>query len=246
MPISDLRTTLGPAPAWLLFDGSPRAAAERGVVLFWHGFQSAKEDAERELHSLAAHGFLAVGLDAVGHGARRYPDFEARFAGQGDAFRRPLWDTIRATADETAAVLDDLLARGGARPDRLGAVGISMGACVGYVAGLAERRLGTLVAILGNPAWPEAGDGSPHAHADRFFPLALLSQVAGADGNVSPAGARELHARLGPSYAAAPERQRFVEHPGVGHFLPPADWERLWGLTLDWLDRFVGAPPPRR
>src|ERR1700733_7778152 len=66
-------------PALLRYRESPQAAAGHGTVLFYHGFGGTKERPEAYLTALAEAGFLAVSLDAVGHGERRYPDFEVIF-----------------------------------------------------------------------------------------------------------------------------------------------------------------------
>jgi uncharacterized protein len=244
MSLDQLRLHLGPAPAWLLFHGSPFAAASRGTVLFWHGFTSTKETGERELSALAGAGFLAVGLDNVGHGERRRPDFDAHFGGSGPTFERPFFAAVRATADETPVVVEALVARGWAQPGRLGLAGISMGGCVAYRAVQLERRVSAAVAILGLPAWPAETEHSPHLRPEAFVPVALLSQVAGADANVPPGAARALHAELRPRYTAAPERERFIEYPGVGHFMPEAEWSEVLRNTTGWFERFLRAPTP--
>ncbi|MBI2265240.1 MAG: hypothetical protein HYU64_08715 [Armatimonadetes bacterium] len=54
-----------------------------------------------------------------------------------------------------------------------------------------------------------------------------------------PHGAREFHKALEPYYAKAPERQRFIEFEGVGHFMPEEAWNRLWNNVLSWFERFL-------
>jgi cephalosporin-C deacetylase-like acetyl esterase len=54
------------------------------AVLWYHGFTADRNASRPELETLAKVGFLAVGVDAVGHGARWLPDFDERFAGSGD------------------------------------------------------------------------------------------------------------------------------------------------------------------
>src|SRR5271156_3553618 len=61
-------------PALLWCREAPEVAARRGTVLFYHGFGGTKEKLGAYLSALAEAGFLAVSLDAVGHGERRYPD----------------------------------------------------------------------------------------------------------------------------------------------------------------------------
>jgi uncharacterized protein len=71
--------TVAGVPALLRHRGSPERAMERGTVLLYHGFGGAKERVDYHAAALAAAGFLAVSLDAVGHGERRYPNFDVIF-----------------------------------------------------------------------------------------------------------------------------------------------------------------------
>jgi hypothetical protein len=82
---------------------------------------------------------------------------------------------------------------------------------------------------------------SPHEQPGRFFPTALLVQTAGADATVPPAAAREFCEELIPYYRSAPERLRYVEHPGESHLFSPDGWDRAWTEVLAWFDRFL--PP---
>ncbi|MBI2265239.1 MAG: hypothetical protein HYU64_08710 [Armatimonadetes bacterium] len=74
------KATLGLAPALLVYKENLEKAAIKGTILFYHGLSAAKETNLKELRSLADAGFLAVGLDNIGHGERRYSDFERRFS----------------------------------------------------------------------------------------------------------------------------------------------------------------------
>lgn len=73
---------LAGAPALLVHRSDAQAASRRGTVLLYHGLGVDKHCHLHELKSLARAGFLAVGVDNVGHGERRYPDYEARFAAE--------------------------------------------------------------------------------------------------------------------------------------------------------------------
>jgi hypothetical protein len=97
--------------------GAIERAAGRGTVLFYHGFGGSKERVEPGLVELARAGFLAVGLDAVGHGERRLAGFDTVFADQrrDEHFEETETDFLRlidATAAEIPSVIDDLVARG--------------------------------------------------------------------------------------------------------------------------------------
>jgi dienelactone hydrolase len=218
-------------PALLRCVGTPEAAARRGTVLFYHGFGGAKERYAAYSAALAEAGFLAVCLDAVGHGERRYPDFEAA---ETDFLR-----VIDETAAEVPAIIDDLVARGWARPDGVGVAGRSLGGCVSYASVLADSRVRAVVSVVGTPEWTLPRAHSPHHHPDRFFPAAVLSLAAEFDEHCPPGPIRAFHAALEPFYAAEPDRISCVEYPGVPHALTPelnAESERLLAAWfLRWL-----------
>lgn len=228
---------LGEAPALLAYRGSPTEAAAKGTILFHHGLGASKEANKVELKSLASQGYLAVGLDNVGHGARRYEDFDERFSGRH--VRAELIHAVEQTAAEVPTVVDALLANYGASEARLGIGGISMGGFIAYGALLADPRLKVATPILGSPRWWSDAPGSPHRHLDLVFPRAILSQNAGRDENVLPKDAREFHEQLAVYYASAPERQRYVEFPDAEHFMPERDWTTLWKNVLEWYAKYL-------
>jgi fermentation-respiration switch protein FrsA (DUF1100 family) len=112
-------------PGLLAYRGSPEMAAERGTVLLYHGFSGAKERVEYYSTALAEAGFLAVSLDAIGHGERRWPDFDVifndeRWDEQFDATEADFLKLIDDTAAEVPSIIDDLRGPrlGPAGPDR--------------------------------------------------------------------------------------------------------------------------------
>lgn len=236
--------SIGGVPALLRYRGTPQLAAERGTVLLYHGFGGTKERVDVYLAALAEAGFLGVGLDAVGHGERRYPDFEVTF----DSER---WDThfeetesdflklIDETAAEVPSVIDDLLARGWARADRVGIGGRSLGGNISYAAVLADDRVRAAVSIVGSPEWTLPRAHSPHHHPDRFFPAAVLSLAAELDEYVPPAPIREFHAVLEPRYRQAPDKIQYLEYPGVGHFLTPELNDDTGRRLVAWYQRWL-------
>ena len=213
-------------PALLRYAGSPVAAAGRGTVLFYHGFGGNKERPEGYLAALAEAGFLAVSVDAVGHGERRYRDFDVIFSDERwDArFEETESDFLRVideTAAEVPTIIDELLARGWGRADRIGVAGRSLGGNVAYASVLADSRVRAAVSVVGSPEWTLPRPHSPHHHPDCFFPSAVLSQAAEFDEHCPPGPIRGFHAALAPWYAGEPDRIAYVEYPGAGHFLTP-------------------------
>ncbi|WP_225414523.1 alpha/beta hydrolase [Stigmatella hybrida] len=231
------RLSLAGVPALTVHAGPREDALQRGVVLFFHGLGGSKEVHERELQRFAERGLFAVGVDAVGHGERRFPDFDERLNQGHPHFHGEFLNVIHGSAHEVPALLDTLVTHHGANPARLSVGGVSLGGFITYGALLAERRLHAAVPLLGSPLWDDALPHSPHRHPERLFPVALFSQTAGLDEVVSLQGAREFHARLEPLYASSPGRLRYREFPQSAHMMRPEDWEEAIGDAADWLVR---------
>jgi uncharacterized protein len=231
------RLRIGDVPLLAAYTTSPEESARRGTVLLYHPLGADKSLHAGDLERLAAAGFLALGIDAIAHGERRTPDAYARFGG---GWLEAMRHVVTATADEIPALLDALEARRWASRGRIGIAGVSLGGFVAYGAAIADRRIVAAVCISAAPFW---GDDprSPHLHPERFFPLALLSVTGGADPIVPPAPARALHEALAPHYAAAPERERYVELPGEPHRMTPAGWDRARAEAQAWFGRFLGG-----
>jgi dienelactone hydrolase len=233
-------------PALLGYRGSPELAMERGTVLLYHGFAGTKERVELYSTALAEAGFLAVSLDAVGHGERRYPDFDVifndeRWDKQFDATETDFLRLIDDTAAEVPSIIDDLLARSWAREDGIGVGGRSLGGNVAYASALADTRVRVAASVVGSPEWTLPRAHSPHHHSDRFFPAAVLSQAAEYDEYVPAGPIRDFHAKLEPWYAQEPERIQYIEYSGVGHFLTPELNRKTCHRMVAWFERWLTA-----
>lgn len=230
--------TLAEMPALAVAAEAPAAAAKRGTVLVLHGLTGSKETQRTEAHALAERGYLAVAIDAVGHGARRYSDFDDRFS--PERAEHSFFDVVQRTADELPSVLDALARLGWTRPGRVGACGISMGGFILFGAMSSHSAFNAVATVVASPRWLHVAD-SPHERLDRFFPTPLLIQTAGNDPVVSPSGARELYEKLMPRYASAPERLHYIEYPDEGHMLSEPAWRLAWAEVLDWFGRFLNG-----
>jgi uncharacterized protein len=231
-------TRCGDAP---LLMARPAASRPRRAVLWFHGLGADAAVHRKELAQIAGAGFLAVGVDAAGHGARRLPDLDARIAAPRAEAHRTAIELAVSTAREVPALLRWLVTTGRADAGAISLAGISMGGYVAYRA-LVEVEPGEVqsaVAILGSPEWPHPD--SPHAELDAFCATALLSITAERDENVPPGPARALHARLD---RACPGRHRYLELPGAVHLMNAADWHVTMAATLAWLDTKGAAAPP--
>ena len=200
------------------------------LVLWFHGLGVDKDTHRPELQLLAENGFLAVAVDAAGHGARRLFDLDERINASREETFATATDLAVQTAGEVSGVVENFLSRGETTANQVSAVGISMGAFVVYRAIVECAAISRAVAILGTPEWP--GDSSPHQHIDAMCSVDLLSITAERDENVPPAPARALHHAL---ERRCPDRHRYVELPGAVHLMCEADWEKTKSEMLRWL-----------
>ncbi|MFN8611125.1 MAG: alpha/beta hydrolase family protein [Vulcanimicrobiota bacterium] len=201
-------------------DGRPRP-----TVLFYHGLHTDKETHRRELESLAQRGFLALGVDAAGHGGRRMPDLSG-FIKRGPLLQQ-VAKLLRPSLAEIPLLLDFLEAEG---YGPFGLCGISFGGLLGYAAPTYDIRLRAVAAILADPSWCH-----PYEHVGAYEKVSLLAWNGGRDQHVSAEPARHFLAHL---QAAFPQgHYEFHEYAESDHFMRPQDWEQGWARTLSWFEQ---------
>lgn len=200
-------------------------ASPRPAVLFYHGLHSTKETHRKELESLAARGFFAVGADAIGHGDRRIADLSAFL--NRDELMTQVAKLLRPTVAEVPVLVDHLTSEG---YGPIGLAGISFGGMAAFGAVLSEPRLRAVVAILGDPSWCRADPAD-------YASTALFAWNGGRDQHVDPKGAREL---LGQLRAQHPDGAfKYREYAASDHFMEPADWTDGWNETLGWFEQHL-------
>ena len=206
------------------------------TVLWFHGLGVSKNTHDRELRQLADAGFLAVGIDAAGHGERALPTLNQRIAdaSQEEALRLML-PLAELTARDVPLVVRTLVEQGLTDEGRVALAGISMGAYVVYRTVAIVQGIRAAVALLGSPEWPEGI--SPHWEPAAFRQTALLSITAENDVNVPPDAARAFHEVLDADVErTAPAR--YIELRGASHLLNERDWDRASEEAVSWLRRF--------
>jgi pimeloyl-ACP methyl ester carboxylesterase len=217
-----------------LLIAEPDAPSGAMPVVFWcHGFRADALAHAGELERCADRGFLAVGIDAVAHGARRRDDLMARVAASPDGALPVMLDLVDRGVRELPALVDGLDARFQIDRARLSLVGISMGAFQAYHGIASGVPLRSVVALLGSPHWDDPR--SPHRAITGFRDVALLSITAEHDGHVPPGPARRLHLDLAIRYPAG--RHRYHELRGAGHLTTGPQWDEAMQATMEWLEQ---------
>lgn len=231
---------LGPIPALIASPLRPHAetAFRLPTVLWFHGFRSDALAQATELQRCAAAGFLAVGLDAVGHGARRDASIATRIAAAPGGALEVMLSCVDATIEELPAAIAALVTAHDADASRLSAVGVSMGAFLIYRAIQRSTPLQAAVALLGSPEWPMVFGPSLTPAGARHVPL--LSVTASHDLSVPPAATRRLHEELaheGLARAGASVPHAYHELSGSGHLTSATHWAEAMHVTMSWLQQ---------
>ncbi len=205
-------------------------------VVFWvHGFTADALAHAAELERCAAAGFLAIGIDAVGHGARLDPGMSARIDASPAGALPVMLDIVEATVAELPALIDGVADLFAIDRARLSMVGISMGAFLAYRSIVTGPSLRSVVALLGSPVWPRTS--SPHQSQHRFQAVALLSVTAEFDVSVPPDPVRRFHQSLRSAFPTS-ARHHHHELRGAGHLTSAAEWAEAMDSTVYWLQRY--------
>lgn len=224
-------------PSVFVYENDIESAAQNGTVLFFHGLGASKDVQLHDLKNLAQHGFLVVGMDNVGHGERRYADFERKFSTENANLERDFQQAVLETAQEVPLIVAELQKRALIHEERVGITGISMGGFITYRALIEYTKFKAAVSILGSPKWKGDHPLSPHLHCRCFFPTPLMSLNAGKDTSVPAHNARELHEQLQEWYAK--EQHQYIEYPDSEHFMQENDWNDLWQNMVGWFRKWL-------
>ena len=223
----------------MLYDGSLAGAISKGCILYYHGLDSSKDAWLHDLEIIAERGFLTIGVDNVGHGERRYPDFNARLSQDSPLYWHEFITAVHATAGEVPILVDELMKTGLAAEGKLGILGVSMGGFITYSAILVEPRLTAAVTVVSSPEWWGIRDSrSPHLHPGGFSKIKLLSQTAGNDTIVPNRYTDRFHDKLKSHFADYSSRFAHLDYPMSDHMMDP-DWEACWRKTIGWFEHHL-------
>lgn len=225
----------------------------RGLVVFSNGFSAPRQQAvppgvpENPISPPLVAGLLAAGYDVVApenpaHGERLAPGQNTLDA-LSSSFGGESSNVLDAMQEETAALVDDIIATGIGTPGRIAALGHSWGGLATLLRLAGDQRIDCGVALIPvvDPRCLDSLKSFSSGPVLSRFDLAervgpALGQrplliIAGAIDQVTPPDlTRDFVSRLRAAYR--PPRFSYVELEGVGHEYAPAQLAR----SLDWLD----------
>jgi alpha-beta hydrolase superfamily lysophospholipase len=233
------RRTFKNIPTVLLYERRLAEAAQKGCILCYHGLTASKDVWHHDLKEVVQHEFLVVGVDSVGHGERRYTDFDKRLSQTSPQFGKEFLNIVSETAKEVPLLIDELTQASLVGAGRVGMLGVSMGGLITYSAVMQEPRLKVAATIVSSPQWwmldlPE----SPHHHIESFASIKLTSQTAGKDEVVPSRYARAFHEKLRATYHDYDERFAYYKYPESNHLMEP-DWEQCWERAINWFEKHL-------
>ncbi|WP_110929068.1 alpha/beta fold hydrolase [Bacillus massiliglaciei] len=141
------------------------------LIIFIHGFMSAKEHNLHYAYLLAEKGFRVVLPEAAGHGER----------GTGLSERQMMprfWEIVVQTISELNEVKEDLTSRGLVDQERIGVAGTSMGGIITNGALAAYDWISAAVSLMGNPAYVSFAEYQIDAIKQAGFNLDLSDEQA--------------------------------------------------------------------
>lgn len=211
-------------PVWACAPSQPASQ----VILFFHGLHSDSQTHRDDLRRLASWGYLALGIDGMGHGRRGF-DIKSFLAHSQEG--RQIRKLLLATMWEIPIMLDQLQLQG---YQDFACCGISWGAYLAMGAVSLDPRFRCAVSLLGCPDWREGlgeenldtqdpFNWSPHDQLERMLHCPWLWWNGELDPHVPTKRVRQILAQLRPE-----NQVHYRELAGIGHFPPPDDWNRVW------------------
>ncbi len=264
----------GVVPGYLLLPLSP---GPHPAILYchWHGgeYSIGKEELFQTNHTpvapgvaLVEQGYVVIAVDAPAFGERqgKGPDGEIGSSGEVSAAKwclwagRTMWGWI--LRDDRMA-LDYLLTRPEVDPNKVGVMGISMGATRTWWLMALDDRLKAGVAIACLTRYQDLiAAGGLKGHGIYYFVPGMLNHfdseavvaciaprpilfLTGDQDRGSPiSGVKTIESAARPAWELFGQSTNFVSriYPGLGHVYTP----EMWARTLDWWHRYIPIAKP--
>lgn len=123
------------------------------TIIFYHGWSSNKEKQRMRGFILASVGYQVVIPDAIYHGERNpLPNYKPKNAG------KYFWEVIFNNMEEASTIIDELVSKYDAAPNRIGVTGHSMGGFTAAGIFTHNPNIKALVVLNGSFYWENSNE----------------------------------------------------------------------------------------
>jgi len=226
---------------------------QRPTVIYYHGWESNKDNNLFLGKIIAFHGYNVILPDAIHHGERGKLE---KYGVQ--ELRRYFWEVILNTVKEYETLINAAEDRLGISRHRLAVMGSSMGGFISSGIFASNTEIKCHINMNGASAWQKAemtfktmdyeGKGmadekqleeianyDPLSRKDDLYPRPILLLHGDADTSVPIDIQRYFYDEIKEVYKDNPERLKFVVEPKLNHYKTV----RMMEETIAWLDKYL-------
>lgn len=226
---------------------------ETPTVIYYHGWESNKDNNLFLGKILAFNGYNVILPDAIHHGERGKLE---RYGAQ--ELRKYFWEVILNTVKEYEALVNAAEDKLGLSMRRIAVMGSSMGGFIASGVFASNTKTKCLINMNGASAWQKAeitfkamdyeGKGmadeeqleeiisyDPLSRKDTLYPRPMLLLHGDADTSVPIDIQRYFYDEIKEGYKDKPERLKFVIEPRLNHYKTV----RMMEETIAWLDKYL-------
>lgn len=229
------------------------AADEIYTIIYYHGWESNKENNLFLAKILAFHGYNVILPDAIHHGERgALENYNV------EALRSYFWDVIFNSVGEYNSLIEAAVEKLEINSNKLAVMGSSMGGFISSGVFASNPEIKCLINMNGACAWEKAemnfkevdreGKGlaeeaqleqickyDPLAKKNVLYPRPMLLLHGDSDTSVPIDIQRYFYDEVKEIYKDKPERLKFVETPRLNHYKTVGMMEE----TIDWLNKYL-------
>lgn len=223
------------------------------TVVYYHGWQSNKNNNLFLGKILSFHGYGVILPDAIHHGERG-----ALNNYNIEALRNHFWNVIFNTVDESGSLIKAAEEKLRIDPKNIGVMGSSMGGFIASGVFALNKEIKCLINMNGASAWERAenvfreidkeGKGAatelqrsqirkydPISNKNALYPRPMLLLHGDSDTSISIDIQRYFYEEMKKVYKDKENRIRFIETPGLNHYKTVGMMEE----SVSWLNRWL-------
>ncbi|MCF6461216.1 alpha/beta hydrolase family protein [Clostridium sp. Cult3] len=248
--ILEEQISIGKIPA-ILF--RPRESRELiPTIIFYHGWSSDKETQRMRGFILSSVGYQVVIPDAINHGER-----DPLYKYDMQDATKYFWNTIFTNIEESSIVIDDLVSKFNADPNRVGVIGNSMGGFTAAGVFTHNPSIKALVVFNGSCSWENSNkifkqsfeiavaeeqreieekivNMDPMNNIELLINRPILLLHGDSDSVVSIESQRIFYGKIEPMYQEK-EKIEFIQYPNLNHFVTTNMMEE----SIAWFHKYL-------